>query len=249
MSGVESLDRAMLGLPPLMVIQGGPGSCKSALALQIAGNVASAGCPAFIFDFENGRERLRTRLMCQKNLCTWVDVMTAAESEEARWAEKVRHLPIFTSPEPPGDRDELLANLKGLAKQYGKPVLLVVDSLQALPKIPGDAEGRTSIEYWMQYFDALKLRGEGWLYIILVSEKKRGAYDEARMDGGKGSNQIEYKAEVLLDMRTAEGGNVIVQCQKFRDGRKDFRIDFEKVLANPADPSSFTYELRPTEEI
>jgi hypothetical protein len=69
------------------------------------------------------------------------------------------------------------------------------------------------------------------------------------MDGGKGSNQIEYKAEVLLDMRAAEGGNVIVQCQKFRDGRKDFRIDFEKVLADPADPSSFTYELRPTEEL
>jgi hypothetical protein len=37
-----------------------------------------------------------------------------------------------------------------------------------------------------------------------------------------------------------------VQCQKFRDGQKDFRIDFEKVMADGS-PSSFTYELRPQE--
>jgi KaiC/GvpD/RAD55 family RecA-like ATPase len=248
MTGIEVLDRAMLGLPPILTLQGGPGSCKSALSLQIARNVASRGCPVFIHDFENGRERLRTRLVCQTNMRTWIDVLTAPESEEARWSQAVKDLPIYVTPEPPGERDEHLATLRELAKQHKKPVLLVVDSIQALPKIPGDSEGRTTIEYWMQYFDQLKLRGEGWLYILLVSEKKRGAYDEARMDGGKGSNAIEYKSEVLLDMRAGEGGTVIVQCQKFRDGQKDFRIDFEKVMADGS-PSSFTYELRPQEEL
>ena len=239
----------MLGLPPELTLQGGPGSCKSALALQIARNVAERGCPALIYDFENGKERIKARLMCQVNQRTWVEIMTGSDAEQAHWEAKVRNLPIHVTPDAPGGMEETLAGLKALAKHYQKPVLLVVDSLQSLPKIQGDSEGRTTIEYWMQYFDHLKLRGEGWLYIILVSEKKRGAYDEARMDGGKGSNAIEYKSEVLLDMRAGESNTVIVQCQKFRDGQKDFRIDFEKVMADVNNAGSFTYELRATEEI
>jgi KaiC/GvpD/RAD55 family RecA-like ATPase len=245
-TGIDGLDRSLLGLHGITTLQGEPAACKSSLCLQIAGNVARKGHPVLMVDRENGLQRLRLRLTCQVNEVSQVDVLTGEDRVVEGWAGKIRQLPIYVLTEPPREAEQLLPYLRALYKQYKKPVLLVVDSLQALPKIKDDE--RLNIQYWMEFLDQVKLSAEGKVYILMTSEKRRGAYDEASMDGGKGSNAIEYKSEVLLDLRKdMKSGRIILQCKKFRDGLADFRIEFRKKLADPSEDQSFCFKLEECE--
>lgn len=156
-------------------------------------------------------------------------------------------MPIYVLTEPPTEPQALLGYLRALYKQYKKPVLLVVDSLQAMPKIKDDE--RLNIQFWMEFLDQVKLSAEGKVYILMTSEKRRGAYDEASMDGGKGSNAIEYKSEILLDLRKdIRTGHILLKCKKFRDGLADFQIEFKKKLADESDDQSFCFKLEETGE-
>lgn len=246
-TGIDSLDKSLLGLHGITTIQGEPAACKSSLCLQIAGNVAANGHPVLMIDRENGLQRLRLRLTCQVNGISQVDVLTGPDESVDGWTSKVRELPIYVLTEPPHDPQALIGYARQLYKEYRKPVLLVVDSLQAMPKIKDDE--RLNIQFWMEFLDQVKLSAEGLVYILMTSEKRRGAYDDASMDGGKGSNAIEYKSEILLDLRRdLKAGTIILHCKKFRDGLADFRVDFRKEYADPSNPQSFTFRLIEAEE-
>lgn len=243
-TGISGIDKRLGGLQGITVLQGEPAACKSTLCLQIANNVATQGHPVFIIDCENGLQRLRIRTICQLNKVTQPEVLACSEEQDSLWGRQLSNLPIFSMTHVPKEgAHEIVVNyIKELYSQYQKPVLLVADSLQSLPKLSEDP--RINIDEWLKFFDSVKLMAEGLVYILITSEKKRGTYNDAFKDGAKGSGTIEYKAEIVLDLRRNESARTIVlACTKNRDGLDNFQVDFEKVLTNPDDEASFCFLL------
>jgi replicative DNA helicase len=245
-TGVASIDRVLHGLSGVVVIQGAPGCNKSTLALQVAQHQAEQGNPSLIIDRENGRERFRLRLLCMSNRVSTVDALTCTKDTLRKYVTKIQNYPLYVCTDPIESADEISKSLAALWEKHQKPMLLVVDSLQAMPLIAADE--RLSIQEWMKQLDQLKLDWEGRLTIIVTSEKARGEggrnYSEAKLSSGKGAGGIEYKAEMVLDMRRAnEGSEIIVEIVKNRDGCAGVAVRLQPVLANPSNPSSFTFKL------
>jgi replicative DNA helicase len=229
---LPQLDKKLGGIKGLVVIQGEPGACKSTFCLQISLEALREGHPVFMLDCENGANRLRMRLVSQINRIAQHQVMSGSEEEEENWRAQIETLPLYVENSlKVSDSDEakqvIVGYLKELYQQYQKPVLLVADSLQALPKLQEDP--RLNIEEWIKFFDSIKVAADGIVYIIATSEKRRGTYNEAFKDGGKGSGTIEYKAESVLDLRKdGETNGVILQCTKNRDGDDNWMLKLDK---------------------
>jgi replicative DNA helicase len=245
-TGIGSLDRVLHGLSGVVVVQGAPGCNKSTLALQIAQFQAEKGNPSLVVDRENGRERFRLRLLCMSNRVSTVDALTCSVDVLRSYVQKIQGYPLYVCTDPIESAAEISEALAALWEKHQKPMLLVVDSLQAMPLIAADE--RLSIQEWMKQLDQLKLDWEGRLTIIVTSEKARGEggrnYSEAKLSSGKGAGGIEYKAEMVLDMRRAnEGNEIIVEIVKNRDGVSGVAVRLQPVLANPSNPSSFTFKL------
>jgi len=250
-TGVEELDKAILGLHGVILIQGGPAVNKSTLCTQIANHHAKKVGPVIFFDRENGVNRLRMRLICQSAKASQTDVILAF-SEAATNREsfdiavsRLKKAPLhIVNNEELNTIDEMVG---AVSAQYKRPVLLVIDSLQKMPLKGGDK--RLSSDYWMNGFDDLKLKYENQqLNIIVVSEKKRGTYNEATMDGSKESGDNEYTAEIILDMR-ASAGTIICTVMKDRDGVTGHEIRFRKQLVDQNNDRSFCYMLEPDQLI
>ena len=246
-TGIHALDRLLLGLSGITVIQGAPGCNKSSLVLQIAGYQASLGNPVLIIDRENGRERFRMRLLCQANAVSQVDVLTCAEGRLRELVGTVKSWPIYVETEPVAGYEPIKQMLGRLGEEFpGRPLLLVVDSLQAMPAL--HHEERMSLQNWLKELDQAKLDFEGRLTILATSEKRRGEggmeYERASLSAGKGAGAVEYKAEMVLDLRrNRENGNIICEIVKNRDGASGVYTELRPVLANPADNNSFTFRL------
>lgn len=246
-TGLAALDRILLGLSGIVVIQGAPGCNKSTLALQFASYQASSGNPVLIVDRENGKERFRTRLLCQANRIDQVHAFTCSESELKGYVDRVRSWPIYVETDPVREVALLKAMLDEMAVAHpGRPLLLVVDSLQALPAL--DAEERLSLQLWLKELDQLKLDYDGRLTIVATSEKRRGEagieYDRASLGAGKGAGAIEYKAEMVLDLRRRkDDGNIVCEVVKNRDGLSGTSVDLRPMLADPKNSQSFCFRL------
>lgn len=233
---IPGLDNLLGGLPGLTIIQGEPAACKSTLCLQIASGLARQNYPVLMIDCENGKNRLRMRLICQINSLGQAEVLGGTEEEEQNWQAQLTTLPMFVENQLPisdveQTKQGLIAYLRELHAIYRKPVLFVADSLQALPKFHDDP--RLNIEEWLKFFDSVKVAADGIVHVLITSEKRRGTYNDAFKDGGKGSGTIEYKAECVLDLRKdPETQSIIVTCTKNRDGSEfwDLRL-FKKKSA------------------
>lgn len=240
-TGVSRLDSEILGLAGIVGIQGAPGSCKSTLALQIASFQAAQGTPALIVDRENGLNRFKVRLACQLNEVSQTEILTCSLEKLKGYMSKLKGLPIYVDTSPDVTIDAIRSYLDDMLELYKRPVLLVVDSLQALPRF--GAEERTALEQWLCQLDQIKLDYGANVVIIVTSEKRRGTYNEATKEGGKGTGAIEFKAELLLDVRTEPDSPVIyVQIVKNRDGATSGDLMFQRKLAGP-NSSSFCFKL------
>jgi hypothetical protein len=244
-TGVEALDKILLGIRGITIIQGAPGINKSTLALQIAVSHANLGQPVIFYDRENGINRLRMRILCQILNKSETDILTGEGSGGVSGA--LKNLPLWvvnnTSLE---DLDKLVGKLVGTG-QKKKTVMLVVDSLQKLPK-KFNGDKRLSADHWMEGFDQLKLKYESNYVALVISEKGRWAYDEAALGGSKESGDNEYTGEVILDLRLQKKTrDIICTVVKDRDGLGGYEIIFTKELSDPNNPRSFIYKLKPVE--
>lgn len=242
-TGIGELDKVLLGLSGVTILQGAPGSAKSSLAMQIALFNSLKGTPVLIIDRENGTHRFRMRLICCHNQVSSVDVLTSDEEQLGEWVRPIAELPIFHSigqikPE------EIRTLLNDMWEKFNRPMLLVVDSLQAMPAIA--SEERMSLQTWMNELDQLKLDMEGRLVIVATSEKSRGQdnYEKASLSASKGAGTIEYRAEIVVDVRRSKDGGFVVEILKNRDGIANVAIDLEPVLADASNPGSFTFRLK-----
>lgn len=237
--GIPELDKTLLGLRGIMCIRGAPATNKSTLALQLAHHYAKNHGPVFYFDRENGRNRLRQRILCQEFEVSEIGLLERLAVEQSCLKYLVE-LPLYI--QSAATPEELIEDLTALWKQYKKPVLLVVDSLQ---KLPLDlSERRNSLDRWLMLFDELKVKHEKNLKFIIISEKNKQGYDTAAMSSSKDSSEIEYTAETILDLRqNPKTNNILCNIAKDRDGPIGFEFEFKRKLVEAGDPRSFCFKL------
>jgi len=251
-TGFPGLDSAVLGLPGLTVVQGEPKSNKSTFCLQVALNHAKHYGPVIYYDAENGVSRLLWRLGCLINGCSSTEY-SKAESKDLRLQTKefLEKHPFTIIEEDGGQIDnlyleEMVATV--YEKHPKKKILLVLDSVQALPVLHENK--RYSIDTWLQSIEAVKKNYQGYLTILVTSEKSKSMYKEAVVGGSKDSGGIEYKAELLLDMQapTADRASCLLTIAAGRDIPKGEQIFLAPKLANLKDPHSFTFTLEEEEK-
>jgi replicative DNA helicase len=240
-TGLKGLDAALRGLSGIVGIQGAPGACKSTLGLQIATYNAGRGTPVLVIDRENGISRLSLRLMCQIQKISQAQLLECSEGALRSYLGHVAELPFYVETAAEVDVPLIRGYLDTMWQTYQQPMLLLVDSLQALPRI--DSDERISLQKWLTELDQLKLDCNGNLVIIVTIEKSKGKYLESSNSAGKGTNAIEYKSEILLDLVAIENSPCInVTVVKHRDGAAGSKIMLTKQLAD-ASPNSFTFRL------
>jgi hypothetical protein len=96
------------------------------------------------------------------------------------------------------------------------PALVVVDIFQALP-VSQEFE-RQGLGRWIHRFGALRRRG---YHVLIVSEVSRGFYGSPGLGEFKGSGEIEYTADLGMQMVPASGGGTALHIVKNR--HNDFK--------------------------
>lgn len=179
------------GLVGFTALSGEPGVGKSTLALQAALDAARV-MPVLYYDLENGRYATGDRLRALFN-----GDVEAARQATARLYYRDTAATIET---------DLLA--------VGAPTFVVVDSIQKLPT--SVEHRRAGIDRWVHRLEGLKRRD---CNVLVVSEIARSLYgSEAWVGAYKESGEIEYAADLGLQLLPDAGGRVAVHVVKNRHG-------------------------------
>ena len=185
------LTEATSGVYGLWLIGGEPAAGKSTLALQISLSVGRRR-PVLYYDFEQGTGVIK-----------W-HVHKALGGDATNIQEATRQLYIRHS----------VGSLEADLDMLAEPCLIVVDSIQ---KVASSVTfRRESLDQWVHKFEALKKYGH---HIILVSEKNRGTYGNASLQGYKETGELEYAADTAFDMikpDETDGGRVDLYITKNR---------------------------------
>lgn len=157
------LTQATGGVMGVWAIGGKAKLGKSTLAIQIA---LDSPQPVLYYDMENGVQRLVYR------------IGQAFGGDKARFKEATKRFYI---------RKHIKTLDKNL-RELGEPTLVVVDSLNKLPKINKDR--RTSVDEWLLRFETLAQNGHA---VILISELNGfGGYKE--------TGEIEYTVDLGMQL-------------------------------------------------
>jgi replicative DNA helicase len=137
-TGFRDLDRKLAGLHPtnLLVLAARPGMGKSALALNLAQNVALADHPVAIFSLEMSREEVVTRMLCSTGRIDSQKLRTGRLTEAdftklSTAASALYKKPIFVDDSPGLTVTEIRAKCRRLRRKPGL-ALVVVDYLQLM---------------------------------------------------------------------------------------------------------------------
>lgn len=137
-TGFRDLDRKLAGLHPtnLIIIAARPGMGKSALALNIAQNVAQEGEPVAIFSLEMSREEIVSRMLCSTGRIDSQRLRTGRLSEAdftklSNAASTLYKKPIYVDESPGLTITEIRAKARRLRRRPGLG-LIIVDYLQLM---------------------------------------------------------------------------------------------------------------------
>ncbi len=243
-SGLKSLDDALGGYlaPGVHILQAAPGAGKTAMALQIA---SDCSFPCLFITTEMGLLELFRRLIARQTK-TYLGRLKTGElggPESKRLAiQTIENLPSlalmdatqnYAAPLFIADRVEDLRN-----RFKSEQVLIVLDSLQIWAKsarsIP---EFSTSSEYDLitAGIDAISSVGSRLQCpIMAVSHRNRaGNRSDGGMFAGKGSGDLEYGAETVIDLTRKDESpdsngelNVKATIHKNRHGIPGVSFDF-----------------------
>ncbi len=226
-TGIAQLDRLLGGLMPGYYAIGGPtGTGKTALAMQIAGNVAQSGRRVMIVSMEMNPDVLLTRdyarLSAQRDengtcgpevtaitYLMGLDTDPAASVKEWYAHNMAANIEIYA---PDFGTDTTGAALGGMLGDYigatgETPALVVIDYLQIL-QTPGGLTDKQAIDANIRAISAFAVQRK--IPVLLLSSFNRSGSalgktsDNAALSG---SALIEYQAEatLLLDaFRTAK---------------------------------------------
>jgi hypothetical protein len=183
------------GVMGVWALGGEPGVGKSTLAWQITLDVAYAGVPVLVYDFENGFNVIMDH------------TREIFKGDMGRIQEATSNIYV---------RDSIRSLDSDLAR-IAPPALVVVDSIQ---KLPGSVEHRrTSLDRWIHRLEYLKKRG---YTILLVSEIGRASYgSDAYIGAYKETGEIEYSADFGLQL--IEGGSGVVEAHIVKNRHRPFK--------------------------
>lgn len=146
-TGLRDLDSILSGLNPgdLIIIAARPGMGKTALALNIAVNVAFSQSPVVIFSLEMPADSLMTRIFAGRAKIDSRQIrrgqLFGGHWEKlAKVASEIGNIPLFIDDKPDITIQEIRAKCRKLKKDHGLG-LVVVDYLQ-LMKVTGKYDNR-----------------------------------------------------------------------------------------------------------
>jgi len=180
----------------MWAIAGEPGVGKSALAWQIALDIAPV-MPSLYYDFENGFAVLmeRTRTIFQGNH----DRLRKATSA-IYYRDSIRTL----------DSDLL---------SVPAPALVVIDSVQKLPT--SMMYHKTGLDKWVHRLEFLKKRG---YHVLLVSEVPRSQYNsDAYIGAFKETGEIEYAADLGMQLLPVPPAGEIVEAVIVKNRHRPYK--------------------------
>jgi len=219
------LDQFTNGLRGIVVLGGPPKIGKSTYSLNIAANVAESGHPVIYCDFENGTEKLSLKILSRLSKFTCAEILTnmnglrntlGYESIKERFLSIGKNLFIHrpSLKDVKQDNGNLLEASNILLEKYvnyikeelkiDKDILIIVDSLQKLPSW-SMSERRGNIDSWLRAFERTK--NSFGVTFLVISELTRGTYENASIDAFKESGDIEYTADLAIQMKKGEDEN------------------------------------------
>jgi replicative DNA helicase len=151
-TGFYDLDRQTAGLQAgdLIVLAARPSMGKTALAINIAENVAlNEGLPVAVFSMEMGAAQLAVRIVGSIGRIDQGHLRTGKLTDE-EWprlteaVEKLRTISLHIDESPGLTSSEVRANARRLSRQYGQLGLIVVDYLQLMSGSSSDGENRAT---------------------------------------------------------------------------------------------------------
>lgn len=204
-TGFRDLDKKLAGLHPtnLIIVASRPGMGKSALALNMAQNVALNGNCVAIFSLEMSREEIVTRMLCAKGRIDSQKLRTGALNEGdftklSNAAGALYKQNIFVDDSPGLTVTEIRAKCRRLRRKPGLD-LVVVDYLQLMN---GSGQENRQQEIAMISRSLKSLARELQVPIIALSQLNRGV--EAREDKRprlgdlRESGAVEQDADVVM---------------------------------------------------
>ena len=204
-TGFRDLDHKLAGLHPtnLIIIAARPGMGKTALALNIAQNVALAGNTVAIFSLEMSREEVVTRMLCANGRIDSQRLRTGRLSEAdftklSNAAGALYKQNIFVDDSPGLTVTEIRAKSRRLRRRPGLD-LVIVDYLQLMN---GSGEENRQQEIASISRSLKNLARELHVPIIALSQLNRGV--EAREDKRprlgdlRESGAVEQDADVVM---------------------------------------------------
>lgn len=206
-TGFVDLDKVLAGLHPsdLIILAARPAMGKTALALNIAANVASTGAGALIFSLEMSKGQLVTRLLCSEARVDAGRMRTGSLSRDQDWpaitqaAEFVHQLPIFVDDTPGVTITQLRNKARTELAKNPHIKLIVVDYIGLM----GGEDGVPREQQIAACSRGLKLVAKELnVTIIALSQLNRGVESRnpkiPQLSDLRDSGAIEQDADVIL---------------------------------------------------
>lgn len=204
-TGFRDLDRKLAGLHPsnLIVLAARPGMGKSALAFNIAQNVALADNTVAIFTLEMSREEVVTRLLCSKGRIDSQRLRTGrlAEADFTKLSNAAGALykqNIYVDDSPGLTVTEIRAKCRRLRRKPGLD-LVVVDYIQLMN---GSGQENRQQEIAMISRSLKDLARELQVPILALSQLNRGVESREdkrpRLGDLRESGAVEQDADVVM---------------------------------------------------
>jgi replicative DNA helicase len=208
-TGYDDLDKLMSGFHggALMILAARPAMGKTALALNIAENIAiDTKLPVAVFSMEMGAEELMTRVLGSRGRIDQTRMRTVnfTNDDWERVADAVGNMkdaPIFIDDTPGMTVFDIRSRVRKLSKRVGKIGLIVVDYLQLLSSTSTRQENRAVVVG--EFSRALKLLAmELNVPILALSQLNRAVEQRPNKRPGmadlRDSGALEQDADVCM---------------------------------------------------
>lgn len=220
--GLDSAIGGGIALSDVLLLAADTGAGKSALALQLAYNIATQGVPtAFLAGEMTNKEnvfRLLSQLSGITNL-NWLQHITETEYEHlTQWAQAIREAPIKFEHRI-SDMQTLRTHLRSIVRRHGVKVL-VIDYIQLFKMEKLDRRKRNErIAEASQ--EVKRLANELEIAIIEVAQFNReGAKSvQAGLHDLEGSGQLEKDASLIFILELSDGEFIADDRRKYRDAK------------------------------
>lgn len=237
-TGLGELDDCLGGLQPgLHILAAEPGAGKTALALQIARNVANTAAPVVYASFDESPVRLALKALAgaaQKNFSELTNGNTDAEAAALLWERHADELAALSfvpadAKLTPTDLAEQVRGQMDFLEQ--RSALLIVDYLQPWASSHA-ATARIEIRAAVGEM-ALALRRialEHEVPVLVISAQNRSGQGSTSMTSLRESSDLEYGADsimLLADSGEAHGTGIYGRklfLAKNRYGRSGYEI-------------------------